>query len=375
MPANTHTILLILICFLFLRWATVLLHELGHAIPAILFTGEKATIYIGTYGDPARSIKCSLGKVELWLRYDLFFWRNGVCIPARVPMSLRHQMIFVAGGPIASILVAVAAFFAAVHFAADVQFRQLSVCFCASAIYDVIANLIPSKKQIKLHNGRVTYNDGEALLRLWKRRKAANQAPAPVSAGPVPPTAAELEIRQLRVNITNGIEAGDLTAALTATEQLAGLTALTPADYCNLGMLKCQQGNLSEGIAAFERAAELDESDHLIFNNRGYSYYLAGAYAKAVADFDRALQLGSGLAYTYANRGLAKLKLGQERSGLADIHHALVLDPSEPYVHRSLGVYHLDKGETQQALICLEKARALSPNTHQIDELIAQATV
>ncbi|MBK8341854.1 MAG: M50 family metallopeptidase [Bacteroidetes bacterium] len=37
------------------RTFTVLFHELGHAIPAILMSKKAVTIYIGSYGDPKRA--------------------------------------------------------------------------------------------------------------------------------------------------------------------------------------------------------------------------------------------------------------------------------------------------------------------------------
>jgi hypothetical protein len=64
------------------RPVTVLLHELGHAIPAILLTRQKVTIYIGSHGDPKKSLKFKLGLLEGYFRYNPFDWNRGLCVPS-----------------------------------------------------------------------------------------------------------------------------------------------------------------------------------------------------------------------------------------------------------------------------------------------------
>ena len=66
--------------FLLARLLTVLLHELGHAIPAILLTQQQVTVYIGSYGDPKNTLKLNLGMMEIFFRYNFFAWRIGMCV-------------------------------------------------------------------------------------------------------------------------------------------------------------------------------------------------------------------------------------------------------------------------------------------------------
>ena len=49
---------------------TVLFHELGHAIPAMIMTKEGATIYVGSYGDQKQSFKIHIAGLEIWFRYN-----------------------------------------------------------------------------------------------------------------------------------------------------------------------------------------------------------------------------------------------------------------------------------------------------------------
>ncbi|HVV04311.1 MAG TPA: M50 family metallopeptidase [Puia sp.] len=60
------TLITLLVLAIIVRIFTVLFHELGHAFAALLLTGGKVTIYVGSYGDPAttsRDIRMSIDGV------------------------------------------------------------------------------------------------------------------------------------------------------------------------------------------------------------------------------------------------------------------------------------------------------------------------
>ncbi|SEO00261.1 hypothetical protein SAMN05216436_12835 [bacterium A37T11] len=74
---------IILILFLVLattRALTVVIHELGHAVPAIFLTKEKVAIYIGSFGDPNKSLHVNIGLLEVWFKYSPFLWGRGLCV-------------------------------------------------------------------------------------------------------------------------------------------------------------------------------------------------------------------------------------------------------------------------------------------------------
>jgi hypothetical protein len=73
---------------------TVLFHELGYAIPIILMTREDATIYVGSYGDKRHSINLCLGSLNIWIRYNPFGWRGGLCeTPVANMQAIRDDLI------------------------------------------------------------------------------------------------------------------------------------------------------------------------------------------------------------------------------------------------------------------------------------------
>ena len=141
-----------------MRSITTLFHELGHALPALVFTRkEKVNVFIGTYGDLSNSLRLNLGRLVLYLKFNVFNWRIGLCTHAGV-RGLIPQIIVILGGPVASLLIASIAF----YFIITKQFSELWVVFIVffliSAIIDFLVNVDPSHTPIKLYDNSVTYS-------------------------------------------------------------------------------------------------------------------------------------------------------------------------------------------------------------------------
>ncbi len=161
-------------CIIIVRPFTVIFHELGHAIPVILFTKQKASIYIGSYGDFNKSIKFKIGLVEVYLKYP-FFGGKSVCIPSSTSFSINKQIIFMLCGPIASLMIATVGFFLVFEFDLHITLKILIIFFLGSSIYDFFDNIIPSKKPLKLVTGEVGYNDGNILQKLFYLKRFPGQ--------------------------------------------------------------------------------------------------------------------------------------------------------------------------------------------------------
>ena len=61
-------------------FVTVTLHELGHAIPALLMTRDEVTIYIGSIGSPYNSFHLTTGRLEIYCKYNPLLWYKGCCL-------------------------------------------------------------------------------------------------------------------------------------------------------------------------------------------------------------------------------------------------------------------------------------------------------
>ena len=61
-----------------IRPITTFFHEMGHALPALMFSREAVTVYIGSYGDVSRSQKFTFGRLTIYFRFNLFAWDLGL---------------------------------------------------------------------------------------------------------------------------------------------------------------------------------------------------------------------------------------------------------------------------------------------------------
>ncbi len=159
-------LLMLFVTALCARIFTVLFHELGHAIPALLLTKEKVTVYVGSYGNPKKNIRFTIGLLDLYIRYYPLPWKTGVCTYNAKGLSINYRIICTLAGPLISSIIAVIACYSAFHYDLHGSLKFIFIVFFISAIID-LHNLIPSSKTIKLNDGDIIYNDGSKLKKLF----------------------------------------------------------------------------------------------------------------------------------------------------------------------------------------------------------------
>lgn len=380
-------IFLLLIIFLILvaRPLTVLFHELGHAIPAILLTRKKVSIYIGSYGDPKKSIKFNIGILEVYFRYNPFSWRLGLCVPSAKVISLNHQIIYTVAGPITSLIIAVIACYFTFTYDLHGFLKLFLVVFLGSAFFDLLINLIPIETPVKLYNGTVTYNDGYNLKRLFYYKhlpkeytKAANlyndhrysEAAAmfdKMLSGGIK------DENIYRLAISSYLQDKSYEKAIYLTEEFAQIDKMTSDDLSNMALAYAQFGLHEKAVKLYDESLRQNPDNIYALNNKGYALNILNRFKEAILFFDKAIELDKTFACSYNNRGLAKIKIGQTEEGLKDINYSFKLDKDNSYGYRNLGIYYLDKADYIEALQLFKKAKELDETTHLIDELINDA--
>ena len=380
---------LILIFFsllvLITRPFTIIFHELGHAIPAILLTRETVSIYIGSYGDPGKSLHCSIGLLEVWLNYNPLSWRQGLCVPSAKQISINKQIIYTLTGPLASFAIALMACFFTFTYDLHGFLKLILVIFLASSIFDLIVNLTPRTAPIKLYDGRLTYNDGYQLKQLFHYQRF------PKAYG----HAAELYNQQkftesaiafhkmlksglkdeniYRLAISSFLQVKNYQQAKEISDEFILHGNLNSDDFASAGISYSQIDQHVKAVEFYNKSLELNPNNKYALNNKGFTLNILDKFYDAIPLFDKAIELDNTFAYSYNNRGLAKIKIGKVEEGLEDINYSFKLDDNNSYAYRNLGIYHLDKGEYSKALELFRKAKELDCDTHLIDELIITA--
>ena len=365
------------------RPLTVLLHELGHAIPAILLTGRKVSIYIGSHGDPNKSFKIDLGALTIFFRYNLFAWRLGLCVPSAEEISINKQIIYTLTGPITSLIIATIACYFTFVYDLHGFLKLFLVVFFGSALFDLAGNLIPNESGIKLNDGRIAYNDGYTLKRLFYYKSLPKEyseaaglyhekkfSEAAILFAQLLSVRKDENIYRLAINAHLQIK--DYGKAKELSQSFALTEKMNSDDLHWMAFSYSQLGLINEAMDLYDKALRLNPENQYSLNDKGYTLNLMNRFEEAIPFFDKTIELDKNAAYAYNNRGLAKLKLGKTEEGLQDINRSFELDINNSYAYKNLGIYYFDKAEFDEALRLFEKAKQLDGATDMIDELIQQ---
>uniref|UniRef100_UPI00404AA528 tetratricopeptide repeat protein n=1 Tax=Flavobacterium sp. TaxID=239 RepID=UPI00404AA528 len=377
-----HIIILIVLFFFFTRGLVVILHELGHAIPAILLTKKEVTIYIGSYGDSKNGIHFKIGLLNIWLNYKAFSWKNGLCSPSDSKISINSSIIYVFFGPIC------ATFFASIFlylvFSIDFNdyFKLFSAMFFGIAIMDLFQNLTPNKTPIKLLSGKHIYNDGYALVKLLKYRKHQNEYLQAIEFYDTQEFEKATKIFDsllnsglqdddiFRLHVSANIQIKKYERAKVLFDESEQKFILTSNDYCNGGMIYSKLNLHDEALILYGKSIELDTKNGFSLNNKAFTLNILERYEEAITIFDKAIEFEMNCSYALSNRGFSKIKLGRISEGLIDIENSIEMDENNAYAYRNLGIYHFELGEIEKANELFLKAKKLDDSTHLIDELI-----
>ncbi|WP_124981267.1 tetratricopeptide repeat protein [Nonlabens xiamenensis] len=361
---------------------TVIFHELGHGIPALLLTKDKVTLYIGSYGDPKHSLTFRIGRLEFFFKYNPFLWKLGLCIPHSKEVTINRQIFITVFGPVTSLFLGAVGCYTA--FAGDFHgsIKLISVVLLGSSAFDFFINIVPRDEPIELFDGSIVHNDGQQLRQLFKYKTLDSKYT--VGADHYNKQEYEIAAKAFHNIIDNGLrndmvyrlaisaylQFKDYKTALTLHEEFEKYCNLNSDDYANSGLIKSQLGSYYDGMHDYQKSLDVNPKNKYALNNRGYTYNLLELYDQAIADFNKAIQIEPKFAYSFNNRGLAKIKLGQVDEGLRDIKTSMDLDDKNSYAYRNLGIYHYDKGDFAKALEHFEKAYELDKDTHLITEYI-----
>jgi tetratricopeptide (TPR) repeat protein len=375
----------IVVAFFLAMPISILLHEFGHAIPALLLTKGKVEMFIGSRGDKTKSFKIKIGLLDIWITKNPLAWKSGLCRQMTKNIPLKSQIIYIAGGPFVSLLVGIVGLICLIHFFPNKVLRYCFLFFTYYSIAIFLSSIIPRNKKNGVSNGNVIYNDGYILRRLFKVKKFHKEFD---DATKLYNTQQYEEASRLceflldkRIDYVavfqNGISACIMARNYERALQLCNKYqkdfVLTTNDYCHIGMAKLFSKMYLQAKADFEKSLALDANNIYSLNNIGYNYILTNEHEKAIPYLDNAILLNAAFATAYANRGLAKAKLGKTVDGLNDLDKAIELDQSNACVYRNLGMYYHDIGNYAKALSFYNKAFEIDSNTHLITDLIRQA--
>jgi Tfp pilus assembly protein PilF len=376
-------ILGLIVLVIITRPFTILFHELGHAIPAILLTKEGATVYVGSYGDKKQSFKITIGGLEIWFRYNLIKWRGGLCIPKAEEISLTKRAIYTLCGPLFSLFIAACIFYLTLSHDLHGLVKLICAFALGSTILDLFTNLIPHK--IKVADGSTLFSDGYLLFNLQKLKKFPDEYADAVdsySKKEYDKTSKIFEdfINRGLVNedvyryaSTSNIFIKNYEKAHEIQKEFESKYELTSDDFYNLGLISLLLNMEDEKAKYFRKSLEQNPDNSHTLNAIGYDLNKKGEFQEAILLFNKAIEIQPVFASAYNNRGHAKIEIGQFDEGVKDIQYSLLLDSENSYVYRTLGIYHLKMNQNDEALKWFLQSQQIDKDTDLIEEYINKA--
>ncbi len=366
-----------------MRSITTLFHELGHAIPALIFTKkEKVNVFVGTYGDLSNSLQLHLGRLALYLKLNVFNWRIGLCTHGGVK-GLFPQIMVILGGPFASLLIAAFALYIITTKNYPQFWTVFVVLFLISAIIDFLVNIDPSHTPIKLYNNSVTYSDGYQLINVFKRRglpepffkaeklyhekKYAECLAIVENLINTPPQ--KKQVYDLKINCH--IAKKDYVEALNVYDSFKAIHPYAYTDFYQLGWLNYKVNRWDEALSYFDHCNYEHHMDGLVLAHRGYIHLQRGNIERAEQDLVAAISYSPDNPMAWNNNALLKIKKGDLEGANLALKQALHLAPKSPDVYYHIGIFHEEKRAFKEALANYQLARDLGLDYHGIELKIA----
>ncbi len=365
---------------------TTLVHELGHAIPSLLFTKEQVIVCVGSYGDVSNSWKISLGRLKIFFKFNFLSWNLGLCSNPGVS-GFWKTLIVILGGALASLILALfLVYLILINNFSDITIVVLTF-FMVSAIWDFAINIYPVNKPFYLFDGSEIYNDGYRFLHLIKHRNYPESYYTAVEYSLNLEFEKAVEVFKNLLNegynnrlindliISNLMKNQNYDEALNHFGSYKLSKKLKAKDYYTLGSIYFELKKHKDAIKSLNKAIHADYQNVQYLNKRGLAYAELGAHQKALTDFNAAIYYNSNYFLAYLGRSYSKLQLNDLEGAFKDLQKVLEFDDeiAEAYVY--LGLYYKKKGEFTLARDNFERAKVLNSNYQGLDFLIEEMKV
>ena len=376
-------ILLLMGVALISRSVTTLVHELGHAIPSLLFTKEEVIVCVGSYGDVSHSLALSLGRLRIFLKFNFLDWNIGLC-SHQGTSGFWKTLIVIVGGPVASLLLAITLILLILSNDFSDTTIVVFTFFILSSIWDFAVNIYPVSTPFYLFNGSEIYNDGFRFLDLIKYRnypdsyytalefsinhdydKAISVFKELLNGG--------LDNREVNDQIiANLMKKEDFKGALDHFGSYKLRKNLKSRDYFTLGSIYFELKKYKEAIKCLNKAIHNDFHNVQYLGQRGLCFMELGNHEQAIKDFSSAIYYNPNYLPAYIGRANLELEMNDLEVCFVDIQKAMEIDDEMPEVYVFLGLYYNKKGDYTLANENFEKAKSLNATHHGLNFLIEE---
>ncbi len=289
---------------------TTLIHELGHALPALAFTEKEVIVYVGSYGNIERSSHFNIGRLHFIFTPRITQLQLGLC-QHRAPKTIAQSMAIVFGGPLFSLLLGLVCAYFILQYKEQPYIAFAIAIFLTSGLLDFLVNIIPDKKPMYLHDGSISYNDGYQFMQL-------------VQTYGYPPVYFEA------LELINKEEYDLASKKFYAAAETGVMTGPLYQEAINFFTWPQHEGRyLGKAIDFHERYQHHFKLDSNDFQTIGELYEeLVGDEMKAISNYSKAIEINYMNVDALFARARLFNKLGYEMKAIADLKKVVSMDES-----------------------------------------------
>ncbi|WNJ19099.1 tetratricopeptide repeat protein [Pontibacter sp. G13] len=362
-----------------------ILHELGHAIPILLFTKGQVSLYLGTYGEEEDLASMKFGRIQVIMPPRFQYFSQGLCVPEGIgDLPLTLEMIHVLAGPIFPFLISILLALVSFSYESDPFLKWFSILIVFHAARTMIQNLTPHRAPVLLSEGRFVFNDGEQIRRLISRmhlpekfEQAFNlhQANQFDESNELLKELIEENVEDpllLQIVFYNYLHLGDGSKILDAFEALQKSCTPQLNDLAMAGYWYSMQGMHPQAKELYDEVLGWYPNHEQSLINRACTYNEMQEWTLAFEDLSTLADLTPGSSYVYSTRAATWRGTGKLNQAAEDADKSIVLDPKNPYGHLERGILYQLEGRLDDALQAYRRAYDIDPATYSLQSRIKE---
>ncbi len=365
----------ILVGTLILWPLSVLIHEIGHAIPMLLFSKKSVLICVWNREKSNKFLEFNVNRLNFKISYDSLFVSGFAQMCEEQNIAKWKIFIIDLWGPLFSLFICVFLFFTAVYSDIHGFLKLLSVGFLMNTIIHLV---LMFQYHIHFAHPYYQFSDGANLYHnIFK-----NFGSIEVNNALYKYYSQDFEVatKLMKPIYENGFTdfyffhaylislcySNSPSKAYEIYSLSLHKNDISPLEKSQFGSILLIKGN-ENGKQLILEAFDSGSKDDTILANKAYLSLSEGNYTNAIAIFTYLCGSESFKSYAKSNLILAKYLGKLENIGLEDFDKCLLDFPFEAYAFRNKGIYLYEHENYKDAIKCFRRAMQLDPNCFQVD--------
>lgn len=369
------TIILVTMTTISLWPVSVLLHEIGHSLPLLLFSNNQVLICVCHKEKSKKFFEFNVLRLHFKISYDSLFVEGFAQLKGQDNLSKWKWNIICLWGPFFSIALFGLLFYSSIYWDVHGFLKLFTVGFLVHCIIELF---LIFKYEVILQDQYFQFSDGAFLYHnLFKKY---NQIEINKSLHSYYSQEFKAAAQSMKLIIEDGFDhfyffhsylislcySDSPSEAIQIYASSRYRYIISPKDKSQLGALLLIKGN-EKGKELIIDAFQSDHQEDIILANKAFLSLIEGNYINAIEIFSYLKNSKLYTSYAYSNLLLAKYKNKDESIDLSQFNNCLLEFPLEAYAFRNKGIYLFENENYKEAVMCFRSALKLDKNCYQAD--------